>query len=278
MKVYVDSRNRASGSAEDFVWQLPETVDIPPSLCYLDVVCVPNTFYSINQGVNDRIRFLEELATTQGGAATSYAREAVLPEGQYNGFTLASALQDAMRAVTAITPDTLLQVTFDPASAKLKFVCGAPFDSQIRVFPDGLLGQWNAIQSVFPVDLTNTQSAGLVCGLIGSQEIVASTTQDALADSVISVQRHHNLFIHSDLGELGSSYGPRGESDIIRRVTLDSLQNALTVDRHTTQYDAVEVAAKPLRSMSFRLADIAGRTVNLRGHPWSFSLIFHEKV
>ena len=64
MKVYVDSRHRISGTNEDFVWQIPETVDIPDSWCYIDCVLVPNVFLSIRHNYNNKLYLKERIGTT----------------------------------------------------------------------------------------------------------------------------------------------------------------------------------------------------------------------
>ena len=284
VKIYVDSRNRISGTNEDFVFQIPESIDLPDSQCYVDVVLLPNVFLTIKSGYNDKLRFRESVVTQQGGTATVYAHQVSIASGQYNGITLAEAVQTAMRSVTNVTPSQLV-VQYDPTKAKLKITTTAPFDTQFDIFPDGLLtegtGNWNSVQSLYPVASNSpgeTQSAGDVCGFLGNILISASTSIEAFADSVVNVQRHHCCYIHSDLGVPGSSYGPRGESDIIRRIVVDAPQNGLAIDRHTTAHDTVEVGPKNLRSMKFRLAGVDGNTVDLRGHSFSFSIIFHEKM
>ena len=86
------------------------------------------------------------------------------------------------------------------------------------------------------------------------------------------------MYVHSDLGSPDASFGPQGESGIIRRVVVDAPQNGLAVDRHTTAHDSIEVSSQPLRSMRFSLRGSDGSLVDLHGHHWSFSLIFHEKL
>ena len=276
MKVYVDSRHRISGTTEDFVWQIPETVDIGDSEMYIDCVLIPNTFFSVLAGFNDLIHFFDEPVAVAGGAPTITPRRTILPQGQYNGISLALAVQTAMQSVSGY--NTQLTVTYDPAHAKLKVALSAPNDSQVRIFADGTFETWNTLQTIIPVDPLDTKSAGKVCGFLGSTTLVASTTADVLGDSVVDVQRHHCCYIHSDLPDPGSSWGCRGQSDVIRRVVIDAPQNSLAIDRHTTSWDVVEVSARSLRAMSFRLADDNGDTVNLQGHHWSFSLVFHEKL
>ena len=82
MKIYVDSRNRISGSNEDFSFQLPETVDIPESLAYIDVVLVPNVFWSVRSGYNDKLYLYERKsdAILQYQVNETY-RAITIPEG-----------------------------------------------------------------------------------------------------------------------------------------------------------------------------------------------------
>jgi len=275
MKIYVDSRHRTAGINEDFAWQIPQTVDIGDSQVYVDCVTSPNVFFSVKE-FNNLIFFLEEVVASPGATTVVTPRRAVIASGQYNGFTLAAAVQTAMQAAGAY--GSALTVTYDIASAKLKVSLSAANDSQVRIYPDGALEAWNATQSVFPVDLADAKSAGKVCGFLGGTTLVASTTLDILGDSVIDVQRHHCLYIHSDLGDPGSSFGCMGQSDVIRRVIVDAPQNGLAVDRHTTSWDHVEVGARALRSMEFSLRDDNGKIVDLHGHHWSFSLVFHDKL
>ena len=55
-KIYIDSRSRASGSNESFEFALPYSITIPEeSLMIVDKVVIPNSFYTIEQGVNDNI-------------------------------------------------------------------------------------------------------------------------------------------------------------------------------------------------------------------------------
>jgi len=275
MKLYVDSRHRTAGTNENFVWQIPETVDIPDSQVYIDCVLVPNVFFSATDD-NNTIFFLEEVVSSPGGGAVITPRQAVIANGQYNGLTLATAVQASMQAAGAY--GSALTVEFDLASSKLKVSLSAPHESQVRIYPDGALDQWNAAQGVYQTDLNNTKSAGKLCGFLGTVSLVASTSLFTLGDSVIDVQRHHCCYIHSDIADPGSSFGCRGQSDVIRRVVVDAVQNSLAIDRHTTSWDNVEVGARSLRSMEFRLADDNGNTVNLQGHHWSFSLVFHDKL
>ena len=277
MKLYLESRYRTSGSNEDFVYQLPRGVDIPDSLAYIDCVCVPNTIYSVRQGANDKLYLREAKIASSGGAEVVTFRVVTIQPGQYNGITLAGAVQTALNIGTPMPSYT---VTFELETAKLKIATSAAHGSNFIIYGDahGLPGHWNANA---PTNLHiggQHHSANKVCGFLSVQELTGNTTTPLLGSDVVDIQRHHVMYIHSDLGSPDSSFGPQGESGIVRKVIVDAPQNGLAIDRHYTMYDSVEVAAQPLRSMRFSLRGSDGSLVDLHGHSWSFSVVFHDKL
>ena len=283
VKIYVDSRNRISGSNENFVWQIPDSVDLEDSMAYIDCVVVPHTTWSIREGHNDVLRFVESIVASPGATAQIFPRQVVLPAGTYNLISLGTAVQNSIRSVSGIpNAANVVSVEGDIATSRLKITVTDPNLSNITIYPDGLLTgsatAWDAVQSLFPLDPKNTQSAGKVCGFTGDVTIGSDLNNIAYGDSVVDVQKNHCMYIHSDLCEPGSSYGINQESDVIRRVIIDVPANGIAVDRHATPNDSVDVGSRVLKSMSFRLAGSDGKTVDLRGHHWSFSLIFLPKM
>ena len=280
MKIYVDSRNRISGSNEDFSFQLPETVDIPESLAYLDVVLVPNVFWTVRTGYNDKLYLYERKPDPILSYQINEAYRAItLPSGQYNGYTLAQAVEAAMNA--GRTLPAAYVVVFNATTGRFDFSNNLAAAEQFTLYPTAYLltqlDAWNAATGA-GLSKDNVHDAGRVLGLNGAQAISRASSNTIISgDSSVNMLTHHTLFVHSNLGALGDSYGPRGESDIIRRVVLDSPQNSINVDRHTTAHDNVKVLRQSLRSMDFRLADAEGRTVDLQGQHWSFSVILHEQ-
>ena len=92
-KLYVDSRFRqdtgGSQSDAEFSIELPHPLKIS-GRAFVDVVLVPNTFYTIRTNDNDRIY----LAETVSG--TIHYRIAQIAEGQYNVATLKDAMVSAL--------------------------------------------------------------------------------------------------------------------------------------------------------------------------------------
>ena len=276
MKFYIESRYRSSGTNEDFVYQLPRGIDIPDSLAYIDCVCVPNTIYSIKQGANDKLYVRESFVASSGAAEAVTYRILTVQPGQYNGVTLAAVVATALNVGSTMPSYT---VTFELDKGKLKIVTSAAHDSTFIIYGDvGLPSHWNANSPSNLHISGDHQSANKACGFVTLLETTGNTTTPAFGSGVIDLQRHHVLYVHSDLGSPDASFGPQGESGIIRKVLVDAPQNGLAIDRHYTMYDSVEVAAQPLRSMRFSLRGSDGQLVDLHGHHWSFSIVFHEKV
>ena len=85
-KLYVDSRFRqdtgGSNSDSEFTVELPHPISARGK-AFLDTVLIPNTFYVIRAGENDRLHVRENASTY---------RVCTIAEGQYNAITLKDAL------------------------------------------------------------------------------------------------------------------------------------------------------------------------------------------
>ena len=93
--IYIDTRFRSSDSVShsDFNIDLPTTFLMPEDTgFYIDDVCIPHSFYTIEEGVNDQLQCVYVDNTT---------RTVTIPQGYYNITTLASAIADGMNAAIA---------------------------------------------------------------------------------------------------------------------------------------------------------------------------------
>ena len=72
-RIYVDSRDRQSGTAEDFTYALPYTVNITEkSLANIDAVVIPNSIQTVIAGKNDLIYFRENTNLGTVGQNSSF--------------------------------------------------------------------------------------------------------------------------------------------------------------------------------------------------------------
>jgi hypothetical protein len=112
--IFVDSRDRVSGSQCDFVVQLPQTLTLTNQMrMRTDLLRVPVSVPTIQGGKNDTIIVVL--------GATSYT--VTIPQGQYDGPTLASTIQTRL---TAAAPGSWT-VTYDVSNISMKIQCSNNF-------------------------------------------------------------------------------------------------------------------------------------------------------
>ena len=93
-RLYIDSRDRASGDPSEFVYQLSLGVSVvQESIAMMDSVLIPVSWYVVEEGVNDRIYVTEQNFSGFGH------RVAILSPGHYDDvYAMAEGIQEAMNA------------------------------------------------------------------------------------------------------------------------------------------------------------------------------------
>ena len=87
-KIYIDTRLKApdSRSDSDFFIDLPTTLLIPEDCGFYMEVCIPHTWYTVEEGFNDSLCF----------GMGPYHAEATVPAGNYSVTGLGAAIATAM--------------------------------------------------------------------------------------------------------------------------------------------------------------------------------------
>ena len=276
-KLYVDSRFRqdtgGSESDAEFSIELPHPLKIS-GRAFVDVVLVPNTFYTTRSNDNDRIY----LAETVSG--TIYYRIAHIAEGQYNVATLKDAMVVALNTGKNMTGE--YTVTWVEYLNKYR-IGNLDTSATFKIYPKRYLKEnpdvWNnAAGSANQISAGNLMSADLIIGFASASSVLqGSNSVSVTAPEMPNLQPYHQLFLRSSLGDGYSAIGPDGSSDIIRRVVMQVPINHISVDSHGLPYDSVPVGNREISSLSFRLTDAHGKTVNTHGHHISFSIVFIEE-
>ena len=121
-KVYVDSRFRTndSDSNSDFKFELTEALDLADNtVCYVDDISIPHTWRTIESYNN---KFYIILRTTVVNADTTetynwFPYVLTLEEGNYDGYRLASGLQDL---INSIEINFTFEVKYNTATGSIK--------------------------------------------------------------------------------------------------------------------------------------------------------------
>ena len=109
-KIYVDSRFRketgGNNSDSDFTIEIPHPIQVKGK-AFVDTVLIPNTFYVIRAGENDRIHIQEN----------NVYRICIIDPGQYGAFTLKDAVLTALQNGKTVSGD--YTVSYDIPTTKL---------------------------------------------------------------------------------------------------------------------------------------------------------------
>ena len=90
-RFYIDSRDRVSGDASEFEYQLSLDVTVlQESIAVLDTVLIPVSWYVVEEDVNDRI-----YVTEQNFSGTGHRIATILP-GHYGVYAMAAGIQEAI--------------------------------------------------------------------------------------------------------------------------------------------------------------------------------------
>ena len=271
MKLYVSSKDRASGNDADFTIALPRPLVVRGKhKVFVDSVVLANSFYSIRAFENDQIYLREN---------TSDFRILTLPEGQYNAYSLQLAIETALNGAGKTLTGSYT-VLFSTVTQRLSISNNQA--GTFHVYPEELLkgdlAAWNtaAFGAGGPL-ITTLRSSDSVTGLAGGAILSGSHLLGTpiVAIDAVNIQPYSQLFLRSSLADTTQVMTANGGSDIIRRVVIGQTPlNDLCFDAHSTGFDSLDIRDRELNSVAFTLTDSSGRIVNTRGHEVSFSCIF----
>jgi len=253
-KVFVDSRYASVGaSANDFSFELPDSQYLPPGTqLFVDDVQLANVWRTVEGSVNDTL-YLREVPS--GGSITDVIL--TLTSQQYNGIDLASTIKGLMNSTgNGIVYD----VAFNTNTGSMSFTSSS--------------GGYGILMS----DLTGfTGASSDPQSAMGILRLTADTTIPAgasVSTPFVDLLPVHSVFLHSNLTDLQSSRGPRGESSIVKKIPLHSGFGTYIHATVQSSHDFVRCGGQTIKSLSFRLTDASGRLVPMHGAHVSFTLCF----
>jgi hypothetical protein len=119
-------------------------------------------------------------------------------------------------------------------------------------------------------DYTNS-----INGILRNHGISQQHDQDYMYESgFLNFLNLNTLYLSSnDLGNF-QVIGPNGSENIIKKIAVNESFGFQVRDANVLPYDFLSCSKQTLRTMSFRLHDVYGRTIPLHGSNINFSIIF----
>ena len=254
-KLYIDSRwkDPNSKSDTDFSIQLPQNYHMPKNtVFFIDHVCIPVSWYSVQKGRNNRFYFR---------IGSGALQNVEIPENNYKADTLVAELAKAINTVAPNyvtgTYDTELNtITITLTNAGV--VLAIPSDNTLL----SLYGQSMPLNSINSV-------------LRNYSDIVYTKINPFFCDYIDLFPIRNLYLVSSNLGN-HNTMSVTGECGIIKQITVNASYNQLIVDNQVLGADYLDCSNQNLSLLNFKLCDVFGSTIDLNGNHWSFSIIFSK--
>ena len=261
-KVYIDSRYKTSSSTSntDFTFELKQNLDLPDSTtCWIDDVSIPHTWYTVeNFNSNLYIRVV---------ATGNIDKRINLTQKNYTGSTLATELQTQLN--NAFT-ESFTVTYFSPTGRLNISISTNNFIIYTETELENNTMTWTGTGSDSYVNYKN-----LANDLLRHSDAMSAT--DEFTTNFIDLLNVHSIYIcSSNLGSF-QTLGPRGNTDILKKVPVSSNYGYLILDSVVSTIDGIDVSKQGIKTLHFRITDVRGNIIPLHGSHVSFSLIFKSE-
>ena len=267
-KIYIDTRQKTADSTShsDFSVDLPTTFLMPDDTgFYVEDICLPISWWTIEAGVNDMLFWGLQLVGTTQIAPT----QSIIPAGIYTSEELGIAIVKEMNGQFGTAPR---------------------FASEYRKAQNAFVIKW--LDSYIGTDQTKffkifTNSEAVALGYDARfikrsiNEFIKNYTSDVVyvksfpfVSGYLDMNPTRNAYLScTGLGNF-STVSLTGDRNIIKKIPVNGNPGDIIYDQSQTGVDYLDCSRQTLSRISFQLKDNFGRILDLHGIHWSFSLVF----
>jgi hypothetical protein len=222
-QLFIDSRDRVAGTPSNFTIQFPQTLVFESNhRMRIDNARIPMAIPTIQTGVNDT------LIVSVKNASNVYVNYTVtLPQGNYDGVTLASSLQYVLNAATSSWT-----VSYDTANIRLTIQCVASFT--------------------------------VVGGLFGAQLMAHSysNTSNVYQFNYVPMVSVDQIFLCSPQFATMDTFGPKGSNDTLMAIPVTGVYGSVA-NASMSNNVYIDVPNMTTQTLSFQLKDRNGTSLSI---------------
>ena len=267
-KIYVDSsfRRLDSVSASNFKIELPYTVKFNDNtIFYVDDVCIPHTWHTVEAGVNDKLY----IRTILNGANTDYVL--TLTAQNYSGVQMKTELLAKLGSLmfngSALVPIVDFHAQTQRISVSITgHECKIMTDLELKNIIN-----WGGTA----YDKSDLESVNALLTNFGSVSTVG--TQATPVQFYLNLQPVRNVYMRSPNISSFNTIGANGESSIIKKIPVSSGYGDMIFNNVTASNDFLDCSNQTWRTLEFHLLDVNSNYINLHGSNISFSLIMDKQ-
>ncbi len=284
-KIYIDTKHKTADSISNrnFKWELPETLTMPHNtIFYVDDICLPHSWYTIEAFVNDRLYVQFTTNTSNVGTKPNVCHFIILTPGHYNLTTLGNEIKAKIDAafgaggtvvnVTSNTVNNTIKITPTNASHLWKILTDADIATGMAGLNiGGWAGHWTGSTYDFknPLDLND-----IINNTEGASDFFSAAAP--FTTGYVDLQPIKNVYMYStNLGTF-KTVGCKGEVTIIKKIPVTAPDNEMIFSNVTSSSDWLDCSRQTLKTLWFELKDSNGNNLQLHGAHVSFSLSFDK--
>jgi len=229
----------------------------------IDEVNIPYSWNTVEKDINDKLY----VGWVSSGGGSTY-NMLTLPSKRYTGTELASQMQTLLNAIGG--GSSSWTVSYDYVVNNITISSANPF---LKILTDADL----KISSAFTDEFRqNPKSINEILQIEGfSLSGFYNNAGYPFTTGFLNLLNYQDLYITS--ASMGSfdSQGPRGESTIIRKVSVNTAWGFSIIDKiGDVKSDGMSCSKLSLSTIDFQLRDVKGRIVPLHGANLSFVVKF----
>ena len=201
-----------------------------------------------------------------------------IPEVNYDGYRLASGMQDLLNSIEI---NFAFEVKYNTATGSIKIeettegsgnAFEVPSDFGVVYWEIGTNNQYpwrNIEETIAYPDVNSLQS---ITGVLRNTEMVPGLAYmyKTYQSGFLDLPNIHNIYIHCPNLCHFNSIGVRGGSTIIKKVPVSSSFGYLILDSVVSPHGQMDVSRQTVKTIHTTLKDVSGNVINLHGANCSF--------
>ena len=263
-KVYIDSAHRISGSSSNFRVELPETLQADNGVhCYIHEVTLPNSWYSIQSGLNNILYFYSSPIVPDEDNTNVHWIAVALAEGVYTGTELATELKSKINGIVDnVNFSKTYEVTYSVKTNKIT-ISSNYADRQFAVLTDEQIQIiYESYVWVGSFDVNDLKSVNEV---LGNYQMNVYQYGNAYVSGYVNLQPIRNIYIHSSqLSNYNQVNLRTGDSTIVKKIPVTAPHAGIVFDNEMNPLDYLDVSNRTFKQLDFWLSNSLGNEINFQ--------------
>ena len=244
---------------------------------YLDDICIPHSWDTVIEGVNDKLYFKLYVTQTDTQSTNEYHRIATISAGYYTAPDLATEIQTRMNDIAQpiVNVADMFTCAFQAKLNKIRISIKADplstrtFSFRILTQPELKTIDWNGTA----FDRNKPNDINEIISNLNSFSIKNRDLAPFLTGSIY-LQPFSNIYIHSTNFGNYSTIGCQNERTITKKVPVTAIFGKHIFDQRVLMNDYNDCSGQTVKTLFLQLKSSKGDVIPLNGCNWSFSIIF----